>query len=76
MIKMGLLLAIGIILLIISKKVNLTEKLFGFHESCYTEREYAGDAAMGCCGGMVSGTSATNCLSEMCVSCPHLVLTK
>ena len=44
------------------------------YDKCYSEREYEGYAAMGCCGGLVGGTSATDYLSEMCCSCPHLVL--
>ena len=44
------------------------------YEKCYSEMEYQGYAAMGCCGGLVGGTSATDYLSESCVECPHLVL--
>ena len=44
------------------------------YDKCYSEREYEGYAAMGCCGGLVGGTSATDYLSEICVECPHLVL--
>ena len=33
-------------------------------------------ASMGCCRGVVGGTSATDYLSEMCISCPYLVLVK
>lgn len=36
--------------------------------------EDRGIAVFGCCCGMSSGDSHTDYLSEMCVSCPHLVL--
>ena len=45
------------------------------YDKCYSEREYEGYAAMGCCKGLVGGTSATDYLSESCVECPYLVLT-
>ena len=44
------------------------------YEKCYSDREYEGNASMGCCVGLTGGTKATDYLSEMCCSCPHLVL--
>ncbi len=44
-------------------------------DSCYSEMEESGYAAMGCCGGMVGGDRNTDFLSYSCISCPHLVLT-
>ena len=46
------------------------------YEYCYTDREYEGIAAMGCCCGTVGGTKTTEYLSEMCVDCPHFVMLK
>lgn len=48
--------------------------IFNYYDNCYTDKEYEGMATRGCCGGIVGGTSATNYLSETCVSCPYLVL--
>ena len=45
------------------------------YDKCYSRMEYEGHAAMGCCGGLVGGTSATEYLSEQCIECPYLVLT-
>lgn len=69
-------LVIGLILIYVIKKFNPMEKIFGFHECCYTQREHDGYAAMGSCGGMVGGTKATEYLSEMCVDCPYFVNVK
>lgn len=44
------------------------------YDKCYSEMENNGYAAMNCCGGLVGGTKNTEYLSEICVSCPHLVL--
>lgn len=44
------------------------------YEKCYSDMEYEGYASMGCCGGITGGTKSTDYLSEMCCSCPHLVL--
>ena len=44
------------------------------YEKCYSDREKEGYAVMGCCGGLVGGTKATDYLSETCIDCPHLVL--
>lgn len=46
------------------------------YDSCYTDMEYKGIASMNCCCGVVGGTSATEYLSETCVSCPYLVIIK
>ena len=45
--------------------------MFNNYDNCYTDMEYQGIAAMGCCCGVVGGTSATEYLSEICVSCPY-----
>lgn len=73
MIKMFVIFIIGVFFLFISKKLNLREAIFDSYSSCYTNREYLGYAAMGCCSGTVGGTSSTGYLSEMCVGCPHFV---
>ena len=44
------------------------------HEWCYDRMEAEGYAVMGCCGGLVGGTRATDYLNERCCDCPHLVL--
>ena len=44
------------------------------YEKCYSNMEYEGYAAMGCCGGLTRGTKSTDYLSETCRSCPYLVL--
>ena len=44
------------------------------YEKCYSEMEYQGYAAFGCCCGLAGGTKETVYLSETCFSCPHLVL--
>lgn len=45
------------------------------YEKCYTEMENEGHASMGCCCGLAGGTKETDYLSEVCIGCPHLVLT-
>ena len=45
------------------------------HERCYTNMEYAGRAAMGCCGGLVGGDKSTGYLQYACIGCPHYVET-
>lgn len=44
------------------------------YDICYSAMEYEGHASMDCCGGKCGGTSDTEYLSEICCSCPHLVL--
>lgn len=44
------------------------------YDKCYSEMEDIGIAVFGLCGGVTGGTSATDYLSEQCVSCPHLSL--
>ena len=48
--------------------------VFSYYESCYTDMEYRGIASMGCCCGVVGGTSATEYLSETCIECPYHVM--
>ena len=50
--------------------------IFNYYDCCYTDMEYKGIASMNCCCGIFGGTSATDYLSETCVSCPYLVITK
>ena len=50
--------------------------IFNYYDCCYTDMEYKGIASMNCCCGVVGGTSSTGYLSEKCVSCPYLVITK
>lgn len=61
----------------IEKIKNFIKSLFPpmSYEYCYSDMEREGYAAMGCCGGVVGGTSSTNYLSESCIGCPYLVLT-
>ena len=44
------------------------------HDKCYSDMEYEGKAAMGCCGGIAGGSKSTDYLSEICCDCPYLVL--
>ena len=44
------------------------------YDKCYSAMEYEGHASMNCCGGKCGGTKATEYLSEICCSCPYLVL--
>ena len=50
--------------------------IFNYYDYCYTDMEYKGIASMNCCCGVVGGTSSTGYLSEECISCPYLVITK
>ena len=52
------------LLLVISKSTSSYDK-------CYSDMEYSGIAAMGCCEGK---TNSIGDLSETCTNCPHLVL--
>ena len=52
---------------------NCVMELFSA-DTCYSEMEKEGYAAMGCCGGMVGGDRNTGFLSYSCIGCPHLVL--
>ena len=52
---------------------NCVMELFSA-DTCYSEMEKEGYAAMGCCGGMVGGDRNTGFLSYSCIDCPHLVL--
>ena len=53
-----------LLLLVISKSTSSYDK-------CYSDMEYSGIAAMGCCEGK---TNSIGNLSETCTNCPHLVL--
>lgn len=52
------------LLLVISKSASSYDK-------CYSDMEYSGIAAMGCCKGK---TNSAGDLYETCTNCPHLVL--
>ena len=53
-----------LLLLVISKSASSYDK-------CYSDMEYSGIAAMGCCEGK---TNSIGDLSETCTNCPYLVL--
>ena len=55
---------LALLLLVISKSSSAYDK-------CYSDMEYSGIAAMGCCEGK---TKSIGDLSETCTTCPHLVL--
>ena len=40
------------------------------YDKCYSDMEYSGIAAMGCCEGK---TNSAGDLYEICTNCPHLV---
>ena len=52
-----------LLLLVISKSASSYNK-------CYSDMEYSGIAAMGCCEGK---TNSAGDLSETCTDCPYLV---
>ena len=53
----------ALLLLVISKSASSYDK-------CYSDMEYSGIAAMGCCEGK---TNSIGDLSETCTDCPYLV---
>ena len=53
-----------LLLLVINKSTSSYDK-------CYSDMEYSGIAAMGCCEGKTNGIGD---LSETCTDCPYLVL--
>ena len=53
----------ALLLLVISKSASSYDK-------CYSDMEYSGIAAMGCCKGK---TNSIGDLSETCTDCPYLV---
>jgi hypothetical protein len=58
----------------ISKMVSFTiQKMKRRHRQnrCYTEREYSGYAAMGCCAGIWGGDYYTGYLDYSCVACQY-----
>ena len=55
---------VALLLLLISKSTSSYDK-------CYSDMEYSGIAAMGCCEGK---TNSIGDLSETCTNCPYLVL--
>ena len=40
---------------------------------CYTEMEYRGIAAFGCCSGLVGGDKLSGYLQYECIDCPYYV---
>ena len=54
---------VALLLLLISKSTSSYDK-------CYSDMEYSGIAAMGCCEGK---TNSMGDLSETCTDCPYLV---
>ena len=54
---------VALLLLLISKSTSSYDK-------CYSDMEYSGIAAMGCCEGK---TNSIGNLSETCTDCPYLV---
>lgn len=65
-----------IIVLVMAVLIIMLENLTTDYDKCYSDKERQGYAAMGCCGGMVGGTRATEYLSESCIDCPYLILSK
>lgn len=55
------------------KQLFLKIKKYWSQERCYTQREYEGIAAMGCCCGLTGGDSSTGYLQYSCIDCPHYV---
>ena len=55
---------LALLLLVISKSNSSYDK-------CYSDMEYSGIAAMGCCEGK---TNSAGDLHETCTNCQHLVL--
>lgn len=53
-----------LLLVVISKSASSYDK-------CYSDMEYSGIAAMGCCKGK---TNSAGDLYETCTNCPYLVL--
>lgn len=76
MFKLIFILIIGLFILYVIRKYDILTKILNPYDSYYTEQEYIGNAIFGMCSGYVGGTKATGYLSEQCVSCPYLVLTK
>ena len=62
--KIIIIFILALLLLVISKSSSAYDK-------CYSDMEYSGIAAMGCCEGKTNGIGD---LSETCTNCPHLVL--
>ena len=56
---------LALLLLVISKLITSA------YDKCYSDMEYSGIAAMGCCEGK---TNSIGDLSEACTDCPYLVL--
>ena len=54
---------VALLLLVISKSTSSYDK-------CYSDMEYSGIAAMGCCEGK---TNSVGDLYETCTNCQHLV---
>ena len=60
---------------IIKKLKELIQKIkhrFSY-EFCYTEMEYRGIAAFGCCEGLTGGDKFSGYLQYDCIDCPYFV---
>ena len=64
----GQIITIAIVALLLLLVIS---KLTSSYDKCYSDMEYSGIAAMGCCEGK---TNSIGNLSETCTNCPHLVL--
>lgn len=48
-------------------------KIFNHYDCCFTDREYEGIAAMGCCSGLAGGDKNSGYLQYDCIDCPYFV---
>ena len=60
-----------IIIFILALLLLVISKLRSEYDKCYSDMEYSGIAAMGCCEGK---TNSAGDLYETCTNCPYLVL--
>ena len=60
-----------IIIFILVLLLLVISKLSSAYDKCYSDMEYSGIAAMGCCKGK---TNSAGDLYETCTNCPYLVL--
>lgn len=64
MVQVVIVVVLALLLLVISKSSSSYDK-------CYSDMEYSGIAAMGCCEGK---TNSSGDLYETCTNCQYLVL--
>ena len=60
-----------IIIFILAPLLLVINKSTSSYDKCYSDMEYSGIAAMGCCEGK---NNSAGDLSETCTNCPYLVL--